>query len=89
MLNCTAAPENAMNSALNPQIPKQTRLIGQIFSLKSDLNFSYMLELDDFPYQTEINLFTRTKTSYLFASEVIFFFFFIFNFSIKQWLLRS
>lgn len=70
MLNCTAAPESATNSALNPQIPKQTRLLGQIFSLKSDLNLSYML--DDFPYQIEIYLFTGTRTSCL-TSEVIFF----------------
>lgn len=74
MLNCTAAPESAINSALNPQIPKQTtRLLGQIFYLKSDLNLSYML--DDFPYQIEIYLFTRTRTSYLFdiRSYLIFF----------------
>lgn len=87
MLNCTAAPESAINSALNPQIPKQTRLLGQIFSLKSDLNLSYML--DDFPYQIEIYLFTGTRTSYLFDIRSYLFLFFIFNFSIKQWLLRS
>jgi len=73
MLNCTVAPENAINSALNPHIPKQTRLLRQLFSLKPNLDLSYIL--DDLPYQIEIYLFTRTKTSYLFASEVILCFF--------------
>ncbi len=43
MPNGTVTTENAINSALNPQIATQTRIVGQIFSLRLYMNLSCML----------------------------------------------